>query len=128
LVFGCSHARIEATFACHEQGQEPEMLSAFVALGTLVGIAFSLALLFLPTLVAKSRKHPNVLPIFLVNLFFGWTFVGWAVALVWACTRPAAPVLYAPVYPTVIAPPRHPAVAHSAAAILPQPSAYLRSK
>jgi hypothetical protein len=128
LVFGTSHARIEEIFACHEQGEEPEMLSAFVALGTLVGIAFSLALLFLPTLVAKSRKHPNVLPIFLINLFFGWTFVGWLVALVWACTRPAAPVFYAPVYPRVIAPPRHPAVANSAAAILPQPSAYLRSK
>jgi hypothetical protein len=104
------------------------MLSAFVALGTLVGITFSLALLFLPTLVAKSRKHPNVLPIFLVNLFFGWTFVGWLIALVWACTRLSAPVLYAPVYPAVIAPPYHPAVANSAAAILPHPSAYRRSR
>ena len=51
------------------------MLSAFVALGTLVGLAFSLALLFLPTLVAKSRNHPNTLPIFLLNLFLGWTFI-----------------------------------------------------
>ena len=51
------------------------MLSAFVALGTLAGIAFSLALFFLPALVAKSRRHPNLLAIFLVNLFFGWTFV-----------------------------------------------------
>jgi hypothetical protein len=99
------------------------MLSAFVALGTLAGIAFSLALLFLPTLVAKSRRHPNVLPIFLVNLFLGWTFVGWLVAFVWACTRPAAPGSPMPVYPTIIAPPHHrPAVASSAAAILLPPS------
>jgi hypothetical protein len=100
------------------------MLSAFVALGTLVGLAFSLALLFLPTLVAKSRNHPNTLPIFLVNLFLGWTFIGWVVSLVWACTRPAPPVFYAPVYPTVIVPPHHPAVTNSAVSIFPPQSPY----
>jgi Superinfection immunity protein len=100
------------------------MLSAFVALGTLVGTAFAIALLFLPTLIAKSRRHPNALPIFLVNLFFGWTFIGWVVALVWACTRPAPPLFYAPVYPTVMAPPHQPAVASSAVSILPPSSPY----
>jgi hypothetical protein len=100
------------------------MLSAFIALGTLAGIAFSLALLFLPTLVARSRNHPNTLLIFLVNLFLGWTFVGWVVALVWACTRPGAPVLYAPVYPMVMAPRHSAAVANSAAVILPPPSPF----
>ena len=101
------------------------MLSAFAALGTLVGLAFSLALLFLPTLVANSRRHPNTLAIFMVNLFFGWTFIGWVVSLIWACTRPAAPVLYAPMYPAVMAPPHyHPAVANSAVSILPPASPY----
>jgi hypothetical protein len=100
------------------------MLSAFVALGTLAGIAFSLALFFLPTLVAKSRRHPNLLAIFLVNLFFGWTFVGWMIALIWACMRPSAPVFYAPVYPMVMAPSHQPAAANSAIAILPPPSPY----
>jgi hypothetical protein len=100
------------------------MLSAFVALGMLAGIAFSLALLFLPTLVARSRKHPNMLAIFLVNLLFGWTFIGWMIALVWACTRPATRVLYAPVYPNVMAPSHRPAVANAAVTILPPPSLY----
>jgi hypothetical protein len=104
------------------------MLSAFVALGTLVGFAFALALLFLPTLVARSRNHPNTLPIFLVNLFFGWTFVGWMVALIWACTRPARPVLYVPAYPTVMAPPHHPAVVNSAASILLPSLRYRRTR
>jgi T4 superinfection immunity protein len=102
------------------------MLSALVALGMLAGFTFSLALLFLPTLVARFRRHPNAFPIFLVNLFFGWTFVGWLIALVWASTRPVAPVLYARAYPTIIAPPHRPAVANSAAAILPPPSPYRR--
>jgi hypothetical protein len=89
------------------------MLSAFVLLGTAAGLAFSLALLFLPTLVARSRNHPNTPAIFLVNLFFGWTFLGWVIALIWACTRPAIPVLYAPVYP------QYPAVRNAAVSILP---------
>jgi Superinfection immunity protein len=104
------------------------MLSAFVALGTLVGFAFALALLFLPTLVAKSRNHPNTLPIFLVNLFFGWTFIGWVVSLVWACMRPAQPVLYAPVYPAVMASSHRPAAANSAVSILTPSSPYHRAR
>ena len=100
------------------------MLSAFVALGALVGLASTLALLFLPTLVAIARKHPNRVPIFLVNLFFGWTFVGWVVALVWACLRPSPSVLYAPVYP-VIATAHRPAAGHGAVSILsPASSGY----
>ena len=104
------------------------MLSAFVALGTLVGFAFALALLFLPTLIAKSRNHPNTLPIFLVNLFFGWTFIGWVISLVWACTRPAQPVLYAPVYSAVMASSHPPAAAYSAVSILPPSSPYRRAR
>jgi T4 superinfection immunity protein len=100
------------------------MLSAFAALGTLVGFTFALALLFLPTLVAKFRNHPNTLPIFLVNLFFGWTFIGWVISLIWACMRPALPALYAPVHPVVMAPSKHPAVVNSAVSILPPPSPY----
>jgi len=35
-------------------------------------------------LIASRRKHPCSTLIFLLNLFFGWTFVGWLVLLVWA--------------------------------------------
>ena len=104
------------------------MLSAFVALGTLVGFAFALALLLLPTLVARSRNHPNTLPIFLVNLFFGWTFIGWVISLVWACTRPAQPVLCAAVHPAVMALSHPPAAANSAVSILPPSSPYRRAR
>jgi hypothetical protein len=104
------------------------MLSAFVALGTLVGFAFALALLFLPTLIAKSRNHSNTLPIFLVNLFFGWTFIGWVISFVWACMRPTQSVLYAPVYPAVMASSHPPAAANSAVSILPPSSPYGRAR
>lgn len=43
-------------------------------------------LYFLPALVANHRRHHNQAAIFTLNLFLGWTFVGWVVALVWAST------------------------------------------
>jgi 4-amino-4-deoxy-L-arabinose transferase-like glycosyltransferase len=42
-------------------------------------------LYFLPLAIAFSRGHKDTGPIFLVDLFLGWTLVGWVVALVWAC-------------------------------------------
>ncbi len=43
-----------------------------------------IALYFLPTVVAKYRKKSNLNSIFIVNLFFGWTLLGWVLALAWA--------------------------------------------
>jgi hypothetical protein len=43
-------------------------------------------LYFVPTIVASNRKHHNTMAIFVLNLFLGWTFIGWLAALVWACT------------------------------------------
>ena len=39
---------------------------------------------FLPTFVAGSRHVHNFWWIFLINFFFGWTLIGWVIALVWA--------------------------------------------
>jgi len=47
-------------------------------------IAFLIGLYFLPTLVAMSKCHIDTLAIFLVNLFTGWTFIGWLGSLIWA--------------------------------------------
>jgi len=38
----------------------------------------------LPTLFALARSHRNTTPILIVNLFFGWTILGWIVCLAWA--------------------------------------------
>ncbi len=40
-------------------------------------------LYFLPTLIAAHRGHGIAL-ILLLNLFFGWTVIGWFIMLVWA--------------------------------------------
>jgi hypothetical protein len=39
---------------------------------------------FVPSFVAYQRNHRNAGPIFLTTLFFGWTGIGWIVALIWA--------------------------------------------
>ena len=47
-------------------------------------IALILGIYFLPDWIAQSRGHPNRGSIFILNLFLGWTFLGWVAALVWA--------------------------------------------
>jgi hypothetical protein len=43
-----------------------------------------LAIHFLPTIIAAVRRVKNFGWILCVNLFLGWTLVGWIVALIWA--------------------------------------------
>jgi hypothetical protein len=43
-----------------------------------------LALYFLPTIIALARRAHNTLGIILVNIFAGWTFIGWVITLVWS--------------------------------------------
>jgi hypothetical protein len=53
------------------------------------GIGVTMVLLaayFGPTLVAIMRKRHNTGAIFALNLFLGWTVLGWIIAFVWACT------------------------------------------
>lgn len=38
----------------------------------------------LPVFVAVVRGHPSWAAIFLVWLLFGWTMIGWFVALIWS--------------------------------------------
>lgn len=41
---------------------------------------------FLPAGVASGRGHQSSGAILVLNLFLGWTLLGWVAALVWACT------------------------------------------
>lgn len=50
---------------------------------TLMFFAVLLALSFLPTLIAWQGGK-KVLTVFLINLFFGWSILGWLVALILA--------------------------------------------
>jgi ABC-type sugar transport system permease subunit len=39
---------------------------------------------FLPFAIAFNRRRANTGAIFALNLFLGWSLIGWVVALVWA--------------------------------------------
>ena len=66
----------------------------------LPGFLIALAFYFLPTIIASSRNLHCRTGIAMLNLFLGWTFFGWVVALIWAVTAPAPYVVYAhPPYP-----------------------------
>jgi hypothetical protein len=44
---------------------------------------------FLPSIIALARSKRDLLAIFLLNLFLGWSVIGWIVALVWAAKNDA---------------------------------------
>jgi hypothetical protein len=56
---------------------------AYIALLIFV-LILSILISFLPSIIAIRKNHPNVVAIFVLNLFLGWTFLGWVIALIWA--------------------------------------------
>jgi hypothetical protein len=52
---------------------------------TLIFIILFLFAYFLPTIVAGLRKTHNFGGILFLNFLFGWSVVGWFVALVMSC-------------------------------------------
>jgi Superinfection immunity protein/zinc-ribbon domain len=65
----------------------------------------SVALYFLPTIIGASRHKTNLVGIFLVNFFLGWSIIGWVIALVWAIsTERADQMAYVPRMPPGTAP------------------------
>lgn len=42
---------------------------------------------FFPTLVACLCRHKHLAALFALNLLLGWTFLFWAIAMVWALMR-----------------------------------------
>lgn len=75
------------TAACvvmpHEPWEDPFPMFPFLwtfPFG-LLGLAFYL----LPTIIVIARRKKKILGPILVNVLLGWTFIGWIVALIWAC-------------------------------------------
>lgn len=71
-----------------------------------VVVVMILMLYFLPTIIGAIRKVPNVVSVFVINFFLGWSLIGWVVALAMAA-RTAPPPGYPPAsgYPPPTPPP-----------------------
>jgi len=60
----------------------------------MIHLLFLFALYFLPSLIASGRHLHGRAGIILLNLFLGWTFIGWVIALIWAIVAPAPYFMY----------------------------------
>lgn len=56
---------------------------------TMLAFMCAVAMYFLPAIVAHQRRHNSSGAILLVNLFLGWSIIGWIVCFAWACTGSA---------------------------------------
>ena len=50
------------------------------------GLSIGILIYGLPAIVARHRHHRQFLAILALNILLGWSFLGWVVAMVWACT------------------------------------------
>ena len=57
------------------------------ALMSIVFFVGGFVMYFVPGIWAAIKKKKNAGAIALVNFFFGWTVIGWIVALIWAATN-----------------------------------------
>ena len=81
-----AHRREQERIAADQRAQRMKEIGQAILLVVIlfVGVVFY----FVPSIV--GRRKTNATAIFILNLFLGWTFLGWVLALVWACTKDSA--------------------------------------
>ena len=52
----------------------------------ILGTMFGLFLYLLPAFIAYQRWHGNRHAILVINVFLGWSVIGWIAALIWSAT------------------------------------------
>lgn len=62
------------------------MTAGFMGFGLLFVVIFGLFIYFIPSIIALSKKKSNAVAIIVLNIFLGWSLLGWVIALVWALT------------------------------------------
>ena len=53
--------------------------------GTFATLIILLILYLIPAIVGRKKK--NATAILVMNLFLGWSVIGWIIALIWATTK-----------------------------------------
>jgi len=61
--------------------------AAGISATVLFAFAFGLVFYFLPAIIGFYRKKDNKISILMLNLFLGWSLIGWVVAIVWATSK-----------------------------------------
>lgn len=85
LAIVCIALCIPALFDVITDDGQGELVSVFSAIClSVAAIVVASLSYFAPLLYAVSVKHKHALQIGLLNVFVGWTILGWIVALIWA--------------------------------------------
>lgn len=87
-----------AFLAAYSYSMGQTAASGLNGFGKFISLTFFLAapaLYLLPIYEAWKKKHPNLTAIALVNIFLGWSLIGWVIAVVWAHKKPE-PVMLTP--------------------------------
>ena len=84
LVFLLGLLAVTVTSCVPAPWDMPRWFGFGFSIFTLPFALVGLAVYFLPTIIAAARHAKNFVIILLVNIFAGWTGVGWIVALVWS--------------------------------------------
>lgn len=66
------------------------MIEFFEQYGNVVAVIF-LVVYYLPIIIAIKRRHQNIIGLGILNFFFGWTVIGWFVALIWSVSHNESP-------------------------------------
>ncbi|MCP9877933.1 superinfection immunity protein [Cyanobium sp. A2C-AMD] len=64
----------------------PSMMGSTLEAGVVLVILIAFEIYFLPSTFSFNRDQPNKFAILALNLFMGWTLIGWVVCLVWSLT------------------------------------------
>ncbi len=75
--------KVASSNSTQTDSDETAIVSVFIVVLGMI----SLVIYFIPSLIAVLRGHQNALAIFMLNLFLGWLFIGWVLAMIWACTE-----------------------------------------
>jgi hypothetical protein len=54
---------------------------------------FGFVLYFLPAIIGFARSKRDAVSILVLNLFLGWTAIGWVIALIWALKQDVTVVI-----------------------------------
>jgi hypothetical protein len=84
------------TFVSWDIGQSVHHLNAMGNAVSFLILITAPALYMLPTFEAWKNKQPNLVSIALVNVFLGWSLIGWVVALAWAFKSPSPNIVVLP--------------------------------
>ena len=68
---------------------DPNLVYAGILVVLAIILTIGMVIVYLiPSIVAFKVRHPHRVVIFIVNLLFGYTIVGWVGMLVWALVKP----------------------------------------